>query len=69
MTKFNMITDKPVLSVDELHNLHALEIKELQRYEEGITTEWTWTNSLNKSLMKTINALPIRGRCILDLIR
>ena len=41
-----MITDKPVLPVGELHNLRALEVKGLQRDEDGWTLYWSDGNRL-----------------------
>ena len=41
-----MITDKPILPVGELHNLRALEIKGLQRDEDGWTLYWSDGNRL-----------------------
>lgn len=41
-----MITDKPVLPVGELHNLRALEVKGLQRDENGWTLYWSDGNRL-----------------------
>lgn len=41
-----MITDKPVLPVGELHNLRSLEVKGLQRDEDGWTLYWSDGNRL-----------------------